>query len=121
MQGKDRIIIQRIINYINEVKEYVGSMIAEEFLQDRKTITACAFSVSQIGELTKEISSETQTKYDNIPWQAIRGMRNKIVHDYEHINLAVLWGTIEKSLPELKTNLEKILSEDTEAIMPLIK
>jgi len=83
MQSKDRIIMQKIINYINEVKEYVGDITAEVFLKDRKTMTACAFSVSQIGELAKEISVETQTKYDIIPWQAIKGMRNKIVHDYE--------------------------------------
>ena len=117
MQSKDRITIQKMINYINEVKEYVGGMTAADFLQDKKTMTACAFSVSQIGELAQDISSETQTKYSNIPWQAIKGMRNKIVHDYENIDLAVLWGTIEKSLPELKANLEKILFENTEGII----
>ena len=109
MQGKDRIVIQKMISYINEIKEYIGGMTTEDFFKDRKTITACAFSVSQIGELAKDISSETQTIYNNIPWQAIKGMRNKIVHDYENIDLAVLWGTIEKSLSELKTNLEKII------------
>ena len=109
MQSKERIILQKIINYINEIKEYVGNMESHEFLQDKKTITACAFSVSQIGELVKEISDETQIKYKYIPWQAIKGMRNRIVHDYENIDLAVLWGTIEKSLPELKIKLEKIL------------
>jgi uncharacterized protein with HEPN domain len=117
MQSKDRIVIQKIINYINEVKEYVGDMTTDDFLKDKKTMTACAFSVSQVGELAKEVSAETQTKYNNIPWQAIKGMRNKIVHDYENIDLAVLWGTIEKSLPELKTNLEKILFENTEDIL----
>ena len=117
MQSKDRILIQKIINYINEVKEYVDGMTTEKFLKDKKTITACAFSVSQVGELAKEISEETQAKYTNIPWQAIKGMRNKIVHDYENIDLAVLWGTIEKSLPELKNSLEKILFENVEEIL----
>jgi len=106
-----------MIKYVDEVKEYVGSMRSKEFLEDRKTITACAFSVSQIGELAKEVSDEVQKKYINVPWNAIKGMRNKIVHDYENIDLAVLWGTIDKSLPELKANLEKILFEDTEEII----
>jgi len=44
-------------------------------------------------------------------------MRNKIVHDYENVDLAVLWGTIEKSLPELKVSLEKILFENSEEIL----
>ena len=117
MQGKDRILIQKMITYIKEVKEYVNNMKAEEFLEDKKTMTACAFSVSQIGEIAKEISDETQDKYTDIPWSAIKGMRNKIVHDYENVDLAVLWGTIEKSLPELKVKLEKILFEEPEDII----
>ena len=92
-------------------------MKAEEFLEDKKTMTACAFSVSQIGELAKEISDETQNKYKDIPWSAIKGMRNKIVHDYENVDLAVLWGTIEESLPELKVNLAKVLLENLEGII----
>lgn len=117
MQGKDRITIQKIINYINEIKQYVGDMQAEDFLEDKKTMTACAFSVSQIGEIAKEISDEVQTKYIDIPWSAIKGMRNKIVHDYENVDLAVLWGTIEKSLPELKIKLEKILFDNSDEII----
>lgn len=117
MQSKDRITIQKIINYINEVKQYVGKMKAEEFLEDKKTMTACAFSVSQIGEMAKEISDDVQMKYKDIPWSAIKGMRNKIVHDYENVDLVVLWGTIEKSLPELKTKLEKILFDNLDEII----
>ena len=117
MRSKDRIIIQKIITYISEIKEYTENMSAEGFLTDKKTMTACAFSVSQIGELAKEISDETQSTYKDIPWSAIKGMRNKIVHDYENVDLAVLWGTIEKSLPELKIRLEKILFENAEEII----
>ena len=82
---------------------------SDEFLEDKKTMSACAFSVSQIGELAKLVSEETQAKYNDIPWTAIKGMRNRIVHDYENVNLMVLWATIEKSLPELKINLEKVV------------
>ena len=39
-------------------------------------------------------------------------MRNKIVHDYEGINLEVFWGTIKNSLPDLKLSLQKILLEN---------
>jgi len=117
MKAKERIIIQKMIKYIEEVKTYTENMTSHEFLQDRKTMTACAFTVSQIGELAKDISDELQEKYKNIAWKAMRGMRNKIVHDYENIDLAVLWGTIEKSLPPLKLELEKILFAEPEDIL----
>lgn len=112
MTNKDRIILQKISTYIDDVIRYVNGFTFEQFMADKKTISACAFTVSQIGELAKDIDANTQGEYHNIPWKSMRGMRNKIVHDYENINLVVLWGTIAKSLPELKNQIDKILYQD---------
>lgn len=114
MKSKDRIIIQKIIVYITDVEKYIENMKAVDFLDDKKTITACAFTVSQIGEISKEITEETQQKYTDIPWKSIKGMRNKIVHDYENVDLSVLWGTIKNSLPELKNKLKDIILNDSD-------
>ncbi len=116
MKGKDRIIIQKIIMYINDVENFIQNMNMKLFFEDKKTITACAFTVSQIGELSKEISEETQEKYKYIPWKSIKGMRNKIVHDYENVDLSVLWGTIKQSLPELNSELKDILEKESNNI-----
>ncbi len=115
MRDKDRIIIQKIIGYITDVEQYTFNMEAINFFDDKKTITACAFTVSQMGELVKEISDETIQKYTTIPWSSIRGMRNRIVHDYENVDLVVLWGTIKNSLPDLKKDLKQILLDEIKA------
>lgn len=116
MKSKDRIIIQKIIGYIEDVEKYTEGLEAKDFLDDKKTITACAFTVSQIGELAKEIDTETTKKYSDIPWNSIKGMRNRIVHDYENVDLSVLWGTIKESLPELKDKLKDIILNDKDNI-----
>ena len=116
MTGKDRIILQKISSYIDDVAQYVDGFSFEDFMADKKTLSACAFSVSQIGELAKEISGDTQEKHDDIPWKSIRGMRNKIIHDYENIDLAVLWGTVTKSLPELAKQIDGVLYHEVEDI-----
>lgn len=110
MENKDKIIIQKIINYIDDAQNFILDISPIEFFDDRKTITACAFTVSQIGELVKEISDDTLEQYKEIPWKSIKGMRNRIVHDYENVNLSVLWGTIKESLPELKEKLKSIIA-----------
>lgn len=117
MKSKDRIIIQKIITYIDDVEKYIEGLEARDFLDDKKTITACAFTVSQIGELSKEVTEETQNKYIEIPWKSIKGMRNRIVHDYENVDLSVLWGTIKNSLPELKDKLKDIILNETDIII----
>lgn len=116
MKSKDRIIIQKIIVYIDDVEKYTEGLEARDFLDDKKTITACAFTVSQIGELVKEITDETTEKYKEIPWNSIRGMRNRIVHDYENVDLSVLWGTIKESLPNLKIQLKDIILKETDIL-----
>lgn len=109
MKSKDKIILQKISGYIDDVTQYIHGLSFEQFMADKKTISACAFTVSQIGELAKDISLSTQNEYSHIPWKSIRGMRNKIVHDYENIDFVVLWGTITKSLPELLDKIDEIL------------
>ena len=116
MKSKDRIIIQKIIGYIDDVEQYIKGLEAKDFLDDKKTITACAFTVSQIGEIVKEIENETMEKYPNIPWNSIKGMRNRIVHDYENVDLSVLWATIKESLPELKEKLKEIIINEKDSI-----
>ena len=109
MTDKDKIILQKIIGYIDDVSQYRKGLDADAFLQDKKTVSACAFAVSQIGELTKELTEELQTTSTAIPWRAIKGMRNRIVHDYENVDFTVLWGTVETSLPDLKIQLIGLL------------
>ena len=50
-----------------------------------------------------------------IPWKSIKGMRNRIVHDYDNVDLSVLWSTIKISLPELKEKMKNIIMNDEDA------
>ena len=106
-----------MIAYIEDVEKFVEGLEPKTFMDDKKTITACAFTVSQMGELVKEIGDETIERYTNIPWNSIKGMRNRIVHDYENVDLSVLWGTIKESLPELSEKLKEILFDENETIL----
>lgn len=86
MKDKDRIIMEKILNYINEIKQFIIGYNYNKFEKDRKTISACVFNLSQIGELVTKISEETILQYSDIEWRGLKGLRNKIVHDYEGIN-----------------------------------
>ena len=112
MSGRDRIILQKIVKYINEALSYTQRIDFDAFSQDSKTMFATAFVLGQIGELAKEISSEIETAYPEIPWKGMRGMRNKIVHDNENVDLAMLWDVIASDLPELLTQIDSLLSEN---------
>jgi len=109
MNDKDKIILQKIIGYIDDIIQYSLGFDSTSFLQDKKTMSACAFGILQIGELSKELSDEVQDQNPIIPWKSIRGMRNRIAHDYVNIDSMVLWDTVKTDLPKLKSQLIELL------------
>ena len=109
MKSKDKVILTKILNYINELKEFVAGYNQEEFEKDKKTINACVFNLSQIGELVGKISKEIMEENSEIEWQGLKSLRNRIVHDYEGVNLTMIWGFLTEELDELKGQISNIL------------
>jgi len=55
---------------------------------------------------------ETMNKYKFIEWNMIKGLRNRIVHDYEGINLKSMWYVVENDIIELEMSIQMILEKE---------
>ena len=112
MKNKEYISFIKMIEYIDKALKYTKNYNYEQFCKDEKTIDATVFAISQIGELVKNISKETMKKYSNIEWNMIKGLRNRIVHDYDGISLKSIWFVLENDLEQLKEDIQKIIEDD---------
>lgn len=112
MQSKEYNSIKKMIEYIDKSLGYIKGYDYEKFIKDSKTVDATVFNISQIGELVKNISNETKMKYTNIEWNMIKGLRNRIIHDYEGINLKSIWFILNNDVLELKEELKNILNDE---------
>lgn len=65
-----------------------------------------------IGEAARRISPETQATIPNIPWPKIIGMRNHLTHEYDDLDLEIIWDTVRLALPELIKTLESIIAAE---------
>ena len=92
--------------------EYIEGYTREQFENDIKTVDATVFNISQIGELVKNISDNTKNKYNYIEWNMIKGLRNRIVHDYEGINLKNIWYILKNDILELREQLKEIIENE---------
>ncbi|MCF0132512.1 MAG: DUF86 domain-containing protein [Blautia sp.] len=101
---KNKEVVNKIITHIEKITAYTDGLSEEEFQTDTKTVEACVFNLSQIGELTKHVDDEFEKNHPEVPWRMIYGLRNKIVHDYEGVNMKLIWEIIE-DLPELLKTL----------------
>ena len=109
MKNKDKIILEKIIKYINEIQDFIKGYSHEQFNNDKKTINACVFNLSQIGELASKISDETINTNPDIEWRGLKALRNRIVHDYEGVNLNMVWGFLDSELIDLEKQIKKII------------
>jgi uncharacterized protein with HEPN domain len=115
MKGKeaDRIRIQHILDAIYEIEKYVENRNFDDFLNDSMFRFACIKQLEIIGEASNHITIETKTKFQEIEWQQIVGMRNVFIHEYFGIDLSVAWEIIEKDIPDFKKKLDDVLNELT--------
>lgn len=61
-----------------------------------------------IGEAVNRLSSDFIVNNPQIPIRQIKGMRNRVVHEYKEVDLQVLWEAMQTSIPELLKELENI-------------
>jgi uncharacterized protein with HEPN domain len=86
--------IQRILRYTDGVSR------ADLEANDEK-LSAILYQISIIGEATKRLSPTFRDAHPEIPWREIAGMRNVIVHEYDQLDLDVIWDVVENKLSEL--------------------
>ena len=109
MQKPDRIRLQHMLDAANEALEFVRGKGRPDLDTDRKLVLSLIKELEIIGEAAGKVSAEIRAQHVSIPWQDISGMRNRLIHVYFDIDLDVVWTTVTKDLPLLKTELEKIL------------
>lgn len=104
-----------ILIYVDDIIEYMGRAVAyieglsfSEFSIDQKTCDAVIRCLEVIGEATKQIPEEVRARYPLIPWRAMAGMRDKIIHSYFMVDYEAVWLVIKEDIPELKPLIKQI-------------
>jgi uncharacterized protein with HEPN domain len=93
------------------VMDYIKDRSQDDLTTDLQFQDAIIRRLLIIGEASKRIPESTRQTLTTIPWAAISGMRNRLVHEYDEIDLDVVWDTIVHNLPTLILELQKLVSE----------
>jgi uncharacterized protein with HEPN domain len=102
----DSLYIDHILQCINNILEYTKDLNKQEFSRNNLVQDAVIRNFEIIGEATKKVSNDYKQVYYEVPWKAMAGMRDKLIHDYIGVDIAVIWKTIKEDLPPLKKKLE---------------
>jgi uncharacterized protein with HEPN domain len=109
--------LEHIVDAIDRARRYagtVGNLAGLE--QDLMVQDAIVRTLAVIGEAVTRLQKEAPefiTTHPEVPWSLMRGMRNKIIHDYFEVAWDVVWNTVQGDLPALRQQIAAILKDLT--------
>lgn len=105
----DRIYLEHIANSFKKMLEYAEGMTLEDFLADSKTQDACVRQLEIAGEATKRLSGDLRSRFSEVPWKDMAGMRDRLIHQYIDVDLMIVWLAITEEATLLLIAIETIL------------
>lgn len=102
------IYVGHILEATEHACSFVTDMSFKEFAADRPTTYATVRALEIIDEATKRLPGEVRAASPNIPWSEPALMRDRIIHQYDRVDLAVVWDTVQSDLPQIVEPLETL-------------
>ncbi len=112
MKKYDVVFLKHMMDAIILIEDYLKNKGYQEFIENRMLQDAVIREIEIIGEATRNLSAAFRSKYPDIPWRQIAGMRDKLIHGYFGVDLDAVWDTATKDIPELKEKLKRIMKEE---------
>jgi uncharacterized protein with HEPN domain len=92
-------------DHAREARQHASGRTRADLDRDRLLVL-----VEVIGEAASQVPAEVRERFPSIPWRDIIGMRNRLIHGYDVVDLDALWDTVTNDLPPLIAQLEAALS-----------
>lgn len=97
----DNYYIQKIRLDLEFIVIHMKDVDIEELNKNEILLDSMLFRMIQLSENAKKLTEQYKQKHNNIPWNAMYGLRNRIVHDYGNVDLNVVFETLKNDIPEL--------------------
>ncbi len=94
---------------------FIAGLSKDAFLDDLKTQSAVLHQLLVLGEAVKRLSPALREQHRAIPWSLIAGMRDRLIHGYDAVDLGQVWMTAHHDIPDLLAKLEPLLPEPPDA------
>ena len=104
-----RLRLSDIRDSAEKILRYVQGMDFDTFSQDQRTIDAVIRNFEIIGEAARHVPDEFKSAHSHISWRETTRMRNRLIHGYFGVNVAIVWDTIVNDLPPLLSSIRELI------------
>lgn len=110
---KDRIRMRHMLDCSREALALIEGKTLEEVAADRVLSLALIRLLEVVGEAAARVTTEGQDRFPRIPWSQIVGLRNRLIHGYDSVDLDILWNILSSDLPLLLSVLEPAIAAES--------
>ena len=111
MPRDSKTFISDILEAIQRVEEYTGSLSIDNFAESKLHQDAVIRNLEIIDEAVKRLPGNLRNKYPDVEWKKIAGLRDILIHAYFGIDVEIVWDVVQNKLPEFKEQMNLILSK----------
>ncbi len=104
----ERLYLRHILQALERIEQYAGSD-RQAFARNTMAQDAVMRNFEIIGEAVKRVSEGTRNKEPGVPWRAVAGFRDVLIHDYGSIDLNEVWVAVTRDLPVLRAAVMRLL------------
>ncbi len=101
-----------IVAAIDAAQAFVAGMNDAQFRADQRTVYAVTHALEIVGEAAKRIPDTVRGRYPTVPWRLMAGMRDRLIHGYNTVDLDVLWKTVTEDLPTTRPLVAEALRQE---------
>lgn len=105
----DAYYIKKILKDIKFIMEKTDGITLDELEANEVLCDSVLFRLIQISENSVKLTAKFKESHNDIPWQAIKGMRNKIVHEYGDVEFDIVYQTVTEDIPEIYEKLDSLV------------
>lgn len=107
--SRDNASLLDIVRAGQLILQFAQELSREQLESDLRTQSAILYQIAIMGEATKRLSPEFREQHPEAPWDDMAGMRDIVAHQYDRIDLDIVWQVTQRNIPELLSILVPLL------------
>jgi uncharacterized protein with HEPN domain len=103
-----------IVQAMQRVLRFAQDLSRDRLNEDEMRQSAILYQIMIVGEAVKRLSPEFRVQHSQVPWKQMAGMRDVLTHQYDEVDLDVVWEVVQSDIPQLLSLIQPLFPDNND-------